>query len=168
MGTLRPRRCRSGRHDEQVSKIAAHHIRSPPRRFPVIVALLDTDTTIALLRGDKAVADKARKHPAKSLGISAVTLYELRVGVEKSRDPTKNRQFLSDALAPFVLLPFDDSASLEAAKVRAILEKKGKGIGPYDTLIAGHTLAVGGRLVTANTREFGRVPGLKLENWISQ
>jgi len=57
---------------------------------------------------------------------------------------------------------------MEAAKIRAVLEKRGKGIGPYDTLIAGHALAAGARLVTANTREFGRAPGLKLENWISR
>jgi tRNA(fMet)-specific endonuclease VapC len=134
----------------------------------VTAALLDTDTTIALLRGDETVARKARQHPPQSLGISAVTLYELRVGVEKSKDPAKNRRFLADALAPFALLLFDDSASMEAAKIRAVLEKRGKGIGPYDTLIAGHALAAGARLVTANTREFGRVPGLKLENWISR
>lgn len=136
----------------------------------MIATLLDTDTVIALLRGNSAVARKARSRPAQSLGISSVTLYELRVGVEKSADPAKNRRFLDDALAPFSLLAFDDAASLEAAKVRAKLEKKGKGIGigPYDTLIAGHALSVGARLVTANTREFGRVAGLKLENWLSE
>ena len=66
------------------------------------------------------------------------------------------------------MLAFDHAATLEAAKVRAKLEKKGKGIGPYDTLIAGHSLSVGARLITANIREFGRVPGLKLENWLSE
>ena len=134
----------------------------------MIAALLDTDTVIALLRGNSAVARKARSRPPQSLGISSVTLYELRVGVEKSADPAKNRRFLDDALAPFSLLAFDDAASLEAAKVRAKLEKKGKGIGPYDTLIAGHAVSVGARLVTANTREFGRVAGLKFENWLSE
>ncbi|MFM8790506.1 MAG: PIN domain-containing protein, partial [Chthoniobacterales bacterium] len=92
-------------------------------------------------------------------------LYELRVGVEKSRDAAANRKLLADALAPFEVLPFDDAASQEAAKVRAELEKKGKGIGPYDTLIAGHALALGAILITSKTREFSRVRGLKLENW---
>lgn len=133
----------------------------------MISALLDTDTVVALLRGDDRLARKARRQPLKSLGISAVTLYELRVGVEKSRDQEKNRRSLDDALAPFALLPFDDDASLAAAKVRATLEKKGRGIEPYDTLIAGQALSLGLRLVTANTREFRRVPGLKLENWIT-
>lgn len=133
----------------------------------MIRALLDTDTVIALLRGNDMLARKVRGFPAKSLAISMVTVYELRVGVEKSGNSEKNRRFLGDALAPFALLPFDDAASSEAAKVRAFLEQKGKGIGPYDTLIAGHALSLNVRLLTANTREFGRVPGLKLENWIS-
>jgi len=134
----------------------------------VITALLDTDTAVELLRGNAAIHLKARSRPAKTLGISMVTLYELRVGIEKSRDAAGNRKLLIDALAPFGILPFDDPASLEAAKVRAELEKKGKGIGPYDTLIAGHALALGAILITSNTREFGRVRGLKLENWIAK
>jgi len=131
----------------------------------VITALLDTDTVVELLRGDAAIQRRARSRPAKTLGISTVTLYELQVGVEKSRDAATNRRLLDDALAPFAVLPFDHPASLEAAKIRAGLEKKGKGIGPYDTLIAGHALALGAVLITSNTREFGRVRGLKLENW---
>lgn len=132
----------------------------------MITALLDTDTVVALLRGDEELARKARLRPVQSLAVSMVTLYELRVGVEKSRDREKNRRALDDALSPFLLWPFDDAASCEAARVRAILEKKGKGIGPYDTLIAGQALSLGVPLVTANTREFARVPGLKVENWI--
>lgn len=134
----------------------------------MITALLDTDTVVELLRGDAAIQRRARSRPAKTLGISIITLYELRVGVEKSRDTASNRKLLEDALAPFAILPFDDPASLEAAKTRAGLEKKGKGIGPYDTLIAGHALALGAILITSNTREFSRVRGLKLENWKSK
>jgi tRNA(fMet)-specific endonuclease VapC len=130
-----------------------------------MTALLDTDTVIALLRGHAAVAQKVRAFPAKSLVVSSVTLYELLVGVEKSRDSEKNRRLLDDALAPFVILAFDETPALEAAKVRGSLEKKG--IGPYDTLIAGHALALGVKLITANTKEFRRVHGLKLENWLA-
>jgi tRNA(fMet)-specific endonuclease VapC len=134
----------------------------------VITALLDTDTVVELLRGDAAIQRVARSRPAKTLGLSTVTLYELRVGVEKSRDAAANRKLLEDALAPFAILAFDAPASMEAAKIRAGLEKKGKGIGPYNTLIAGHALALGAILVTSNTREFSRVRGLKLENWKSK
>lgn len=134
----------------------------------MITSLLDTDTVVELLRGNAAIRQKARSRPAKTLGISTVTLYELRVGVEKSRDTASNRKLLEDALAPFAILPFDDPASLEAAKIRAGLEKKGRGIGPYDTLIAGHALARGAILITSNIREFRRVRGLKLENWLAR
>lgn len=132
-----------------------------------MTGLLDTDTVIALLRRHAAIARKVRTLPAKSLAVSSVTLYELLVGVEKSRDSEKNRRLLDDALAPFVILAFDETAALEAAKVRGSLEKKGIGIGPYDTLIAGHALALGVKLITANTKEFRRVHGLKLENWLA-
>ncbi len=134
----------------------------------MITALLDTDTVVELLRGDAAIQRMARSRPAKTLGISTITLYELRVGVEKNRDAAGNRKLLIDALAPFAILPFDDPASLEAAKIRAGLEKKGRGIGPYDTLIAGHAVALGAILITSNTREFSRVRGLKLENWMAR
>ncbi len=129
--------------------------------------LLDTDTAIALLRGNPQVIKRVRSCPEKSIGISMVTVYELRVGVAKSRDPEKNARFLEDALAPFSILPFDDPSAIQAAKVRSHLERKGLGIGPYDTLIAGQSLSISAELVTANTREFSRVPGLKLASWIS-
>jgi tRNA(fMet)-specific endonuclease VapC len=133
----------------------------------VISALLDTDTLIAMLRGDTGIARKVRAQPAKSLAVSSVTLYELLVGLEKSANPAKNRRLMDDALAPFTIANFDEPAGLEAAKIRAILEKKGTGIGPYDTLIAGHALSLEAKLVTANTREFRRVAGLKIENWLA-
>lgn len=133
----------------------------------MIHALLDTNILIALLRGHPLVTERVRARPIKSIGTSMVTVYELRVGVEKSREPEKNGQFLEDALAPFVVLPFDKPASIQSAKIRSLLERKGQGIGPFDTLIAGHALSVHAKLVTANTREFSRVPDLKMENWLS-
>lgn len=71
------------------------------------------------------------------------------------------RQFLLD----FAIAPFDEEAAHAGGAVRAALEKKGAPIGPLDTLIAGHALRLGATLVTDNTREFSRVPGLKLQNW---
>ena len=133
----------------------------------MIRILLDTDTFIALLRGNPRIMERVRACPAKSIGISMVTAYELRVGVEKSREPETNGRFLEDAFAPFAVLPFDDPASVQSAKIRSHLESKGQGIGPYDTLIAGHALSVHAELITANMREFSRVPELKLGNWLS-
>jgi tRNA(fMet)-specific endonuclease VapC len=63
------------------------------------------------------------------------------------------------------VVPFDTAAALEAARIRALLESQGQVIGPYDVLLAGQALALSLILVTANTREFSRVPGLALENW---
>jgi tRNA(fMet)-specific endonuclease VapC len=133
----------------------------------MIRTLLDTDTFIALLRGNPRIRDRVRACPIKSIGISMVTAYELRVGVEKSRESEKNRGLLDDALAPFAVLPFDEPASIQSAKIRSHLERSGQGIGPYDTLIAGHALSIHAELITANTREFLRVPDLKIGNWLS-
>lgn len=132
----------------------------------MIRTLLDTNIFIALLRGNPRIAERVRARPTKSIGVSMVTVYELRVGVEKSREPEKNARFLEDALAPFAVLPFDESASIQSAKIRSHLERQRQGIGPYDTLIAGHSRSIHAELVTANTREFSRVPDLKIENWM--
>ncbi|MFZ4780365.1 MAG: type II toxin-antitoxin system VapC family toxin [Terrimicrobiaceae bacterium] len=133
----------------------------------MIRTLLDTDTFIALLRGNPRVMERVRARPTKSIGVSMITVYELRVGVEKSREPEKNGRFLEDTLAPFAVLPFDDPASVQSAKIRSRLERKGHGIGPYDTLIAGHARALDAELITGNRREFSRVPDLKLGNWLA-
>lgn len=133
----------------------------------MIRTLLDTDIFITLLHGNPRILERVRACPTKSIGISMVSAYELRVGVEKSREPEKNERFLQDALAPFAVLPFDEAASIQSAKIRSHLERKGQGIGPYDTLIAGQARSIDAKLVTANTREFSRVPDLKVENWLS-
>ena len=132
----------------------------------MIRTLLDTDIFIALLRGNSRIEERVRAQPIKSIGVSMITAYELRVGVEKSREPGKNERFLEDTLAPFVVLPFDEQASIQSAKIRSYLERGGQGMGPYDTLIAGHALSIHAELVTANTREFSRVPDLRVENWL--
>ena len=64
------------------------------------------------------------------------------------------------------VLPFEDQAAIEYGKIRAYLERQGKPIGPLDMLIAGHAKAEGLTLVTNNVKEFERVPGLKVENWV--
>jgi len=133
----------------------------------MIRTLLDTNIFIALLRGNPHITERVRVRPTKSIGVSIVTVYELRVGVEKSREPEKNERFLEDVLAPFAVIPFDEPASIQSAKIRSHLERKGQGIGPYDTLIAGHALSINAQLVTANTRQFSRVPDLQVENWMS-
>ena len=68
-------------------------------------------------------------------------------------------------LQRFIQTPFDIADAEEAARVRAFLEDQGTPIGPYDTLLAGHAISLGVTIVTANVKEFSRMPGLRVENW---
>jgi tRNA(fMet)-specific endonuclease VapC len=99
--------------------------------------------------------------------ISTITAYELHTGVEKCAKPDKERAKVELLLGTVRQLPFETAAAREAGRIRAVLESKGQMIGPYDILLAGQALATSLILVTANTGEFTRVPGLTLENWLS-
>jgi len=129
--------------------------------------LLDTNILIDLLRRPKSPAFKhlVRLSPDE-VAISAVTLAELEYGVHKSSNPSRNAQLLVEACAPLTIMPFDNSAASVYGWVRAELEAKGKPIGPLDTLIAAHALSLNATLVTNNMREFKRIKGLRLENWL--
>jgi len=97
--------------------------------------------------------------------ISAITLAELEHGVAKSQQREQNKIALTAFLTPLEILPFSAEAAAMSGKIRAELEKKGQVIGAYDLLIAAHALSEDLILVTNNTREFNRVPGLLLQNW---
>ena len=127
--------------------------------------VLDTNTLIYFFKGEGKVARRMFQLPPGRIAVPAVVAYELMVGIAKSLDSARRSSQLTELLEVVVRLPFDMAAAEHAAAVRAALEKKGKGIGPMDTLIAGTTLAHDGVLVTRNTREFARVKGLRLENW---
>lgn len=100
------------------------------------------------------------------VGISTITLAELEYGVEKSSNPNKNRDALLQFLLPLEIWDFDFNAALVFGRIRAELERKGTPIGAYDLQIAAHALSLQKTLVTNNTREFERVVGLKLDNWV--
>ena len=128
--------------------------------------LLDTNIFIYLCKGRyPEIAERIRGFGPGDVGISVITLAELEFGVSKSARPERNRRHLQEFLLPFEIIPFDSRAAVEYGVIRNVLEKSGSPIGPLDTLIAAHALASGSCLVTNNEREFGRVPGLKLENW---
>lgn len=128
--------------------------------------LLDTNIFIYLCKGTyPAIADHIRTFGPGDVVISSITLAELEFGIAKSAKPEKNRKHFQELLLPFEILPFDSSAAIAYGTVRNYLEKAGLPIGPMDTLIAAHALAVGACLVTNNEREFSRVPSLKVENW---
>jgi len=100
------------------------------------------------------------------VGIPAIVLYEMWYGIKKSARPRENAGNLAAFLALDVTSwPFEPQDAEEAGDIRAALERMGKPIGPYDVLIAAQARRRNAVLVTANEREFARVPGLKTEDW---
>lgn len=126
--------------------------------------LLDTNAVIAMLR-DRASPAARRVHleQPRDVAISAIVAHELFYGAFKSRRPRENVAAV-DALQ-FEVLEFDKEDARRAGEIRALLGSQGSEIGPFDVLIAGQALARDMTLVTHNTHEFGRVPGLQIEDW---
>ncbi len=128
--------------------------------------LLDTDICIYIIKKKpEQVLKKLAKLESTDAVISAVTLSELIYGAEKSQHREKNLDALTGFLVPIDILPWDESAAKSTGEIRAVLEKNGKIIGPYDLQIAGQALSLNLTLVTNNEKEFSRVKGLKIENW---
>jgi tRNA(fMet)-specific endonuclease VapC len=127
--------------------------------------LLDTNTCIAAMRQHPQVVQRMAATAPADCVISSITTYELFTGIEKCSNPTTESAKVNLLLATVDELFFDGSAAREAARIRASLEARGCMIGPYDVLLAGHARFCGLTLVTANTREFSRVPGLVIETW---
>ena len=130
--------------------------------------LLDTNICIYLIKQRPAeVIERMKRISPTDIGVSAITVAELQYGAAKSRHPDKNRTALGEFLAPFELVPFDDRAAFHYGEIRARLDREGKPIGAMDLLIAAQASSLGVILVTNNIREFERVPGLCVENWVS-
>ena len=126
--------------------------------------LLDANAIIALLNDTTSpIARRVRRHAPRDFGVSAVVIHELYYGAFKSQRVEQNVARV-DALQ-FSVLEFDEEDARQAAQIRAHLASKGTPIGPYDVLIAGQARARELTLVTHNTTEFQRVPGLKVEDW---
>jgi tRNA(fMet)-specific endonuclease VapC len=128
--------------------------------------MLDTNLCIRVLRDRPAGLRERFNREADSLCISTIVLHELLVRAEKSDKPMEVRREIDRFIAHLVVLPFDDTAAAHAAEVSATLERRGLGIGGYDTLIAGHARSRGLVVVTGNLREFTRVEGLRAEDWL--
>ena len=129
--------------------------------------LLDTNICIQIIR--RKPADLLSRLTALSvgdIGLFTITVAELHVGVQKSRDPARNAKALTLFLLPLELAAFDYAAAEAYGRIRAALESAGTPIGPLDRLIAGHAASLDAILVTDNTAEFSRVPGLRIENWL--
>ncbi len=129
--------------------------------------MLDTDTCIALIRQQPArLLEKLTAFQPGEVGLSSITLAELQYGVERSLHREQNEAALSRFLLPFEIADFDAPAALTYGRLRAELETRGTPIGALDTLIAAHTFTLKAALVTNNLREFRRVKGLEVENWL--
>ena len=134
-------------------------------------SLLDTNACVHLInrrRGYERLLARIDGRDYGEILISAITLAELEFGVAKSARGAENRSRLELFLARFEIAPFDARAAAAYGPLRAALETKGTPIGPLDTQIAAHALALGAILVTGSVREFGRVAGLKVENWLDR
>ncbi|XZE20383.1 type II toxin-antitoxin system tRNA(fMet)-specific endonuclease VapC [Pirellulaceae bacterium SH449] len=128
--------------------------------------LLDTNICIFVIKQKPAeVVKRFTQYSAEELGISTITLAELRYGADKSSHPSKNHTALDMFLSPLAILDFDPQCSEIYGIVRSDLERRGQPIGPLDTMIAAHALRLRIPLVTNNTKEFSRVPGLPIEDW---
>ena len=130
---------------------------------------LDTSAIIVALN-NRASSVRTRIAAAVVAGaavtLSPIVLFELRYGAAKSANRERTSRRIDDFLAgPVVVLPFEPEDAAEAGDIRAVLERAGAPIGPYDVLIAAQARRRGALLITANEREFGRVPGLRIEDW---
>ena len=129
--------------------------------------MLDTNIVIYLIKKQpESVLQKLQEYDPSDFCISSITLAEMEYGIAKSTSPEKNQAALSAFLSNIDILPFDDRASVEYGDIRASLEKKGTPIGPNDMLIAAHARSLGLTIVTNNVKEFRRVDGLMLDNWV--
>lgn len=109
--------------------------------------------------------ERVRQSTGAEISISSISASELYHGAAKSTDALREVRKVQDFLAVVRPLEFGSNAAVSYGFVRCFLERKGTVIGPMDMLIAGHALAEGAILVTHNTREFGRIPGLEVEDW---
>lgn len=128
--------------------------------------LLDTNTVIYVIKRRPAKALKSFNRHATQLAISSITLAELMHGVEKSERPEQNLLVVEDFCSRLEVLDYGTKAAAHYGAIRAELERKGTTIGVNDLHIAGHARSEGLIVVTNNLKEFKRVPGLLVENWV--
>jgi tRNA(fMet)-specific endonuclease VapC len=130
---------------------------------------LDTNAVIAVLNSRSSpvsVRLDAEMREGGAVALSPIVLFELHYGVARSAQPERNALRIADFLSgPIAVLPFEIEDAEEAGNIRAELERLGTPIGPYDILIAAQARRRDALLVSANTREYMRVPRLRIEDW---
>ncbi len=127
--------------------------------------LLDTNVCVGFLKAQPAITGKLTAVPPSALYLCAVVKAELYYGARASQHIARNLATLQTFFEPYISLGFDDECAERYGELRADLRRTGQLIGPNDTMIAATALVHKLTLVTHNTREFSRVPGLRLEDW---
>ena len=127
--------------------------------------MLDTDTCKAVIKKHPVALKKLRGKSVGQVGISSITLGELAFGAAKSTRPRDAYDALEEFLLALEIASFDDAAAMRYGGVRAALERRGRPIGPLDTLIGSHAYLLDAILVTHNTKKFSQIDGLRIEDW---
>jgi len=128
---------------------------------------LDTNICICYLKGIyPQLKKKLLSYNPDRIVIPSITKAALLFGAEKSKKRKANLEKIHEFLLPFQIQSFSDSETYTYARIRNELEKNGKPIGPNDILIASIVLTNNGTLITNNMKEFERIKGLKIENWV--
>lgn len=134
-----------------------------------MIWMLDTDSLAYLVNRAPGHERMKRRLSGRSPGeirVSAITLAELQYGFALGEVSVERKQAFHDLIDLFQTDDFPVSAAQDYGEIRASLERAGRKIGPYDLLIAAHARHLGAVLVTNNEREFRRVPGLSVQNWL--
>ena len=130
--------------------------------------MLDTDICIYLINNkNPELARRIISIPRERLCMSIITYAELEYGVSKSKHVEKNSQALKKFASVIGVADFDNEAAVEYGRIRTALELKGQPIGVLDMLIASHAKSRGDTIITNNCREFDKVDGLRVENWVN-
>jgi tRNA(fMet)-specific endonuclease VapC len=130
--------------------------------------MLDTNICIYIIKQQPSTMLKRfLEYQIGDIGISSITLSELRYGVAKSTHKDKNAEALDEFITPLEVVSFDEEAAHVYGDIRATLEKTGTPIGSMDMLIAAHAASLGIPLVTNNTRGFVRIPALNIIDWVA-
>ena len=131
-----------------------------------MIYLLDTNICIYAVNGrHPQLNQRLLSIPPKEIAVSSVTVGELEYGASKSHWGARTRQIMRAFLANFTVLPFTEDDAIIFGRFRAFLAASGKPIGAYDVMIAAQAVARQLTVVTHNTGEFSRVPGIRLEDW---
>lgn len=129
--------------------------------------MLDTNICIYVLKNKPPEVRDIFNEQVANLCLSSIAVAELLFGAEKSQRPAQNLATIENFTARMNVLAFEEKAAGHYGNIRAELEKQGQTIGPYDLMIAAHARSQGLTLITNNRREFDRVSGLRVENWLA-